>query len=146
VPEQIHLGNGKIKRVYRRWATPHQLLQAVPDCEAYLRSGVRAAELQARAAAQSDTEAALAMQEAKRELFRHIGRKTDNFAQQLWKCRAVESVENQNRFPTLPTALGNRSAIPTFPQLRRPDIALSNPKTERSPADTQLLFFRLIFR
>lgn len=76
VPEQIHLGNGKIKRVYRRWATPHELLQAVPDFEAYLRSGVRAAELQARAAAQSDTEAALAMQEAKRELFRHIGRKT----------------------------------------------------------------------
>lgn len=75
VPEQRHLGNGKIERIYRRWATPCELLQAVPDFEACLRPGLRAAELKTRAAAQSDTEAALAMQQAKRELFRHIGRK-----------------------------------------------------------------------
>jgi hypothetical protein len=30
------------------------------------------------------------------------------------------------RFPTLPTTLGNRIAIPTFPQLRRRDLQLSN--------------------
>lgn len=75
VPQQRHLGNGRIKRVYRRWATPYELLQSVPDFEAYLRPGLRAAELQTRAAAQCDTEAALAMQQAKRELFRSIGRK-----------------------------------------------------------------------
>lgn len=75
VPEQRHLSNGKIERVYRRWVTPCELLQSVPDFEDYLRPGLSAAELQARAAAQSDTEAALAMQQAKRELFRRIGRK-----------------------------------------------------------------------
>jgi transposase InsO family protein len=75
VPEQRHLGNGKIERIYRRWATPYELLQSVPNFEGDLRPGLGAAELQTRAAAQSDTEAALAMQQAKRELFRRIGRK-----------------------------------------------------------------------
>jgi transposase InsO family protein len=75
VPEQRHVGNGKIKRVYRRWATPYELLQAVPNFERDLRPGLSAADLENRAAAQSDTEAALAMQQAKRELFRRIGRK-----------------------------------------------------------------------
>lgn len=75
VPEQRQLGNGKIKRVYRRWATPYELLQGVPDFEGALRSGIQVGELHTRAATQSDTEAALAMQQAKRELFRRIGRK-----------------------------------------------------------------------
>lgn len=75
VPEQRHLGNGKIERIYRRWATPYELLQEVASFQACLRPGLPAAELKTRAAAQSDTEAALAMQQAKRELFRRIGRK-----------------------------------------------------------------------
>jgi transposase InsO family protein len=75
VPEQRHLGNGKIERVYRRWATPHELLQEAPKLETCLRDGLSVAELNARAAVQSDTEAALAMQQAKRELFQRIGRK-----------------------------------------------------------------------
>jgi transposase InsO family protein len=76
VPELRHLGNGRIQRVYRRWATPWELLCAVPGYERSLRPGLSAAELEATAAAHSDTEAALAMQQAKRELFRRIGRKT----------------------------------------------------------------------
>lgn len=75
VPEERHLGNGRIQRVYRRWATPQELLHEVPNREAYLRPDLNAAQLQALAAAHSDTEAALAMQEAKRALFRRIGRK-----------------------------------------------------------------------
>jgi transposase InsO family protein len=75
VPELRHLGKGKIKRVYRRWATPHELLQEVVELKDYLRPGITAARLKTQAAKQSDTEAALAMQEAKRELFRRIGRK-----------------------------------------------------------------------
>jgi transposase InsO family protein len=76
VPELRHLGNGRMQRIYRRWATPWELLQEVPDFERFLRPGLGAAELEARAAAHSDTEAALAMQQAKRELFRRIGRRT----------------------------------------------------------------------
>lgn len=75
VPEQRHLGKGKIKRVYRRWATPQELLEEIADHESYLRQDLSAAQLKEQAAAQSDTEAALAMQEAKQELFRRIGRK-----------------------------------------------------------------------
>lgn len=75
VPELRHLGNGKIQRVYRRWATPWELLRAVPDFESYLRPGLTAAELEAGAAAQSDTETALVMQQAKRQLFSRIGRR-----------------------------------------------------------------------
>lgn len=75
VPEQRHLGNGKIQRVYRRWATPLELLHEAPNWEAYLRPDLTAAQLQAQAAAHSDTEAALAMQEAKRALFRRFRRK-----------------------------------------------------------------------
>jgi transposase InsO family protein len=75
VPEQRHLGKGKIKRVYRRWATPQELLEEIADHESYLRPDLSAAQLKEQAAAHSDTEAALAMQEAKQELFRRIGRK-----------------------------------------------------------------------
>ena len=75
VPEQRHVGKGKIKRVYRRWATPHELLEEIGDLQDSLRPDLSPAQLKAQAAVQSDTEAALAMQEAKRELFRRIGRK-----------------------------------------------------------------------
>lgn len=75
VPELRHLGNGKIQRVYRRWATPWELLQQVPDLDRSLKAGVTVADLGAIAAAQSDTEAALAMQQAKAELFRRIRRR-----------------------------------------------------------------------
>lgn len=47
----------------------------MPEFENYLRPGLAAATLHALAAHQSDTEAALAMQQAKRGLFRHIGRR-----------------------------------------------------------------------
>lgn len=76
VPELRDMGKGKRKRVYRRWATPWELLQQVPDFANYLRPALDADQLRATAALQSDTEAALAMQRAKQELFRVIGRKT----------------------------------------------------------------------
>lgn len=75
VPELRHLGKGKIKRVYRRWATPCELLQEVAKLKNYLRPGFTADQLRTQTAKQSDTEAALSMQEAKRELFRRIGHK-----------------------------------------------------------------------
>ncbi|MBS1853823.1 MAG: hypothetical protein JST11_00540 [Acidobacteria bacterium] len=60
--------NGKRRRVYPRWATPFELLQESLHCAACLRPAVTLAELQALAGSQSDTEAALAMQQAKRKL------------------------------------------------------------------------------
>jgi transposase InsO family protein len=75
VPESRHLGNGRIQRVYRRWATPYELLQEAEGWEKRLRPELAAAQLETQAGAQTDTEAAILMQEAKRDLFRRIGRK-----------------------------------------------------------------------
>lgn len=70
VPKVLTEENGKRRRVYLRWATPFELFRELPDCENYLRPHVTLAELDGFAQTQSDTEAALAMQSAKRKLFR----------------------------------------------------------------------------
>jgi transposase InsO family protein len=75
VPTIITEANGKRRRVYLRWATPFELLQEAPHCESLLRPGVTLAELTAIAQAQSDTEAALAMQRAKRQLLIRVGKR-----------------------------------------------------------------------
>jgi transposase InsO family protein len=72
VPKVLTEENGKRRRVYLRWATPFELFRELPDCEKYLRPDVTLAELDGFALTQSDTEAALAMQSAKRKLFRSV--------------------------------------------------------------------------
>ena len=72
VPKILTEENGKRRRVYLRWATPFELFRELPRCENYLRPDVTLAELDRFAQTQSDTEAALAMQSAKRKLFRNI--------------------------------------------------------------------------
>jgi transposase InsO family protein len=66
--------NGKTEPIYRRWDTPLELLKQVPGCESFLRPGVSLAELEHFARQQSDTEAALDMQRAKRQLMTRIGK------------------------------------------------------------------------
>ena len=68
VPKVVVAANGKRRRLYQRWATPFELLQESPDGESRLRPGITFAELERYANTQSDTEAALAMQQAKRKL------------------------------------------------------------------------------
>jgi transposase InsO family protein len=74
VPSIVTQPNGKRRRTYPRWATPFELFQEVPRCESLLRSGVTLAELQSLAHSQSDTEAALAMQRAKRRMLARIAK------------------------------------------------------------------------
>lgn len=74
VPKIITKANGKRKRIYLRWATPFELFQECPKCENLLKPGVTLDELKRFAQTQSDTEAALAMQRAKRQLLRRIGK------------------------------------------------------------------------
>jgi len=69
VPRVVTQANGKRRRLYERWATPFELLCELPRCEGFLRPGVTLAELDRFAQTQSDTEAALQMQRAKRQLF-----------------------------------------------------------------------------
>jgi hypothetical protein len=72
VPKIITEANGKRRRVYQRWATPFELFQEVPLCEKLLRPGVTLEQLKHVAGSQTDTEAALAMQLAKRKLLSRI--------------------------------------------------------------------------
>jgi hypothetical protein len=69
IPKILTAANGKRRRIYLRWATPLELFRELPGCEKHLRPHVTLAELDRFARIQSDTEAALAMQSAKRKLF-----------------------------------------------------------------------------
>ena len=68
VAEIVEEPNGKRRRVYRRWATPFEIFSQIPQREGLLRPGVKMADLERLAKAQSDTEAAIEMQQAKRKL------------------------------------------------------------------------------
>ena len=52
------------------------MFEELPQCESFLRPGVTLEELKRFAQQQSDTEAALAMQRAKRKLFGNVKGKT----------------------------------------------------------------------
>src|SRR5471030_3020823 len=68
----FHSDNGKRRRIYLRWATPFEMFRELPQCAKYLRPPVTLAELDRFAQSQSDTEAALAMQRAKRKLLQSL--------------------------------------------------------------------------
>ena len=75
VPEVITNAKGKQRRVYRWYATPWEILRQLPDLARRLREGTTQADLEKLAGAESDTAAAVRMQEAKRKLFASIGQK-----------------------------------------------------------------------
>jgi transposase InsO family protein len=72
-PERIADSRGKEKFVYRRYATPWEVLRelerASPQANGYLKPGLTIQGLDQLAAAHSDTESARRMQAAKRKLF-----------------------------------------------------------------------------
>ena len=76
VAEIVERLNGKRQRVYRKWATPFEIFSQVPQCESRLRPGVSMADLQTFAQTQSDTEAAIEMQKAKRQLMAGIAERS----------------------------------------------------------------------
>ena len=70
VPELKTDKRGKTKRVYKVYATPLEILLKLP--EPRLKEGVTLKHLEKRAAAESDTGAAMKMRAAKKKLFDHI--------------------------------------------------------------------------
>ena len=77
IPEIVEQANGKRRRVYRDWDTPFEIFSRTPQCESYLRPGVSLAELERSArGAQSDTEAAIEMQRAKRRMLAGIAKQS----------------------------------------------------------------------
>jgi len=69
VPEVVTNTKGKQRRIYRWYATPWEILRQTPDLARYLRPDMTRTELERQASAESDTEAARRMQEAKQMLF-----------------------------------------------------------------------------
>ena len=76
VAEIVEQPNGKRRRVYRQWATPFEIFSQAPQCESRLRPGVSMADLTSFAQTQSDTEAAIEMQKAKRQLMAGIAKRS----------------------------------------------------------------------
>jgi transposase InsO family protein len=69
VPELKEDKKGKIRRTYQWYATPWEILRRLPGLAGHLKDGITEEQLERRAGAQSDTDAAMKMQEAKRKLF-----------------------------------------------------------------------------
>ena len=65
---------GKVRRVYRQQdvATPLEKLRSLPDAARFLRAGVGFDDLDRAASAQSDLQAAKALNRARDELFRKV--------------------------------------------------------------------------
>ena len=62
-------GKGKQRLVYRRYETPWEVFQKLPKAARYLKPGQTLRLLAQKAGAESDTDAATRMQQAKRSLF-----------------------------------------------------------------------------
>ena len=77
VPEEATDTKGKVKRSYRWYATPWEILRQLPDLAGRLKAGVTIQELERRAGALTDTAAATEMQQAKAKLFANFpGKRT----------------------------------------------------------------------
>src|SRR5216683_2011285 len=75
VPETRTDAKGKQRRVYRWYATPWEILRQLPDLARYLRLEITVRELERMARAESDTEAARNMQQAKQRMLAGVRQK-----------------------------------------------------------------------
>ncbi len=75
VPEQQVNARGKIKTVYRWYATPWEILRQLPGAFGHLKETVTFDRLERKASAQTDSQAAEQMQQAKQKLFSRIHQK-----------------------------------------------------------------------
>jgi hypothetical protein len=74
VAKIVEQPDGKRRRTYPRWATPFEIFSQIPQCESYLKPGVSMTLLKQTAQKQTDTEAAIAMQQAKQKLLAKVKR------------------------------------------------------------------------
>lgn len=72
-PELVTDRKGKQKRVYRRYATPWETFEQLPEAASYLKPGQTLEALASIAQAESDTAAARRMRQAKQRLFARFG-------------------------------------------------------------------------
>lgn len=72
VAQIVEEPNGKRRRIYPRWATPFEIFSQTAGCESYLKPEFRLESLRQFARQQTDTEAAIAMQQEKRKLLARV--------------------------------------------------------------------------
>jgi hypothetical protein len=72
VPELKTDQRGKTRRIYKWYATPWEMLRHLPGLAGFLKEDITVEKLDRLADAQSDTQAAIAMQKAKQKLFAGI--------------------------------------------------------------------------
>lgn len=77
-PEMKTDAKGKTKRVYRRYATPCEVFQQLPEAAGCLRLGQSMEALERQSKRHSDTQAAVEMQAAKYKLFTGFHRQTSH--------------------------------------------------------------------
>jgi hypothetical protein len=75
VPTEVANAKGKVKRVYRWYATPWEILRQLPGLAGYLKPDLTVEDLEREARAKTDTAAAAAMQAAKLKLFASFQRR-----------------------------------------------------------------------
>jgi transposase InsO family protein len=75
VPEQVVSAKGKVKKIYRWYPTPWEILRQLPGVAGYLKPEVTIQDLDRQARAKTDIQAASEMQEAKRKLFASFQRR-----------------------------------------------------------------------
>jgi myo-inositol 2-dehydrogenase/D-chiro-inositol 1-dehydrogenase len=75
VPERVVGEKGKVKRIYRWYATPWEILRQLPGLAGFLKPDLTEQELNRQAGAKTDLVSALEMQEAKRKLFASFQKK-----------------------------------------------------------------------
>lgn len=75
VPERVVGEKGKVKRIYRWYATPWEILRQLPGTAGYLKPDLTIEDLDRQARAKTDLAAALEMQQAKRKLFASFQKK-----------------------------------------------------------------------
>jgi hypothetical protein len=75
VPEQVVNAKGKVKRVYRWYATPWEILRQLPGLAGCLKGDLTTQDLEREARAKTDTAVAAEMQAAKQKLFARLQRR-----------------------------------------------------------------------
>jgi transposase InsO family protein len=129
VPELRANAKGKQRRIYRWYATPWEILRQLPDLARHLRPQHSEAELERKAKAQSDTQAARSMQDAKRKLFARIHRRQSAgapTAQGLRPSSRGFAPDPTGAAPLRP-ALENLKTFPREEKTRRPGGGASLP-------------------
>lgn len=72
VAQIVEEPNGRRRRIYPRWATPFEIFSQMPQCESRLKPEVTMDSLRRFSRQQTDTEAAIAMQQAKQKLLARV--------------------------------------------------------------------------